>query len=150
MNAYSLRAKNLFRQDERECRAELLEAKATIMLYEEKLQQLEGHPVHIEDPVKEVASREIQTDTQVTEANSPEVEGSISEQDVTDRINREKEKLGEMMEDLKQRILELEESRKNRETVTSPDILGESKSKILTQLELNDAIQVGKFKFNSI
>lgn len=133
-----------YSQEEKECRAELSAARATLMVYEEKLSNVhQGRKEHMK-PV--VVSQEIQTDTQVTEANSPAVDTSmsanVSEQDVTDRIHQEKEKLGEMMEDLRLRILELEESRKMREEEAILD--EEQRQGPSSNMELGDTLEVGQ------
>lgn len=108
------------------------------MVYEERLSSMDRNAK--EYPPKPVVSQEIQTDTQVTEANSPGVDVSISEQDVAERIHQEKEKLGEMMEDLRLRILELEESRKLRDEEEKLD--EEQRQGTPSMADLDEAIEV--------
>ncbi len=114
------------------------------MVYEERLSNVDRSS---NENIKPVMSQEIQTDTQVTEVNSPAVDASISanisEQDVTDRIHHEKEKLGEMMEDLRLRILELEESRKMRE---DEEMLDEEQRP--SNMDLSETIEVGQLKMH--
>lgn len=116
-----------------------MEAKAAVMMFEERMRQMEASqlaPVRM----REVFSQEIQTEAVEQETvYSPVLEGNISEQDVTDRINLEKEKLGEMMDDLKLRILELEESRKKRERA----VLSEAtRDRETPSVDLNDTLNV--------
>lgn len=114
---------NSCRQEEKECRAQLLEAKATIMMYEKELRDIKSGEVEVTHPSSQVetVTREIQTDV-----HSPTDAVAISEENLSDRISREKEKLGGMMDDLKHRIHEIEQSRRLKEVEASDVTIAES------------------------